>query len=98
MEGPFRPREMWAAEEGSRFEDVTERTAKLASLLPTVARQSHLVLNGMPNEYVEVSWFPFSGAEDADDEEQALEDVRELAEFSAIIYGSFDRDNVRGSC
>lgn len=40
---------------GSRFEDVTERVTRLASLLPTVARQSHLILNGMPNEYVEVS-------------------------------------------
>ena len=29
---------------------------------------------------------------------QALEEVRELTEFSAIIYSSFDRDNVRGSC
>lgn len=30
--------------------------------------------------------------------QQALEDVRELTEFSAIVYSSFDRDNVRGSC
>ncbi|KAK4046006.1 peroxin [Microbotryomycetes sp. JL201] len=80
MEQPFRPR---AAEDGrgSRFEDVTERQARLASVLPAVARQSHLVLNGMPNEFIE-----------------ALEDVRELNEFSAILYSSFDRDNVRGSC
>ncbi|KAM0788638.1 hypothetical protein ACM66B_006108 [Microbotryomycetes sp. NB124-2] len=80
VEPPFRPR---ASDDGrgSRFEDVTERTARLASLLPAVARQSHLVLNGMPNEFVE-----------------ALEDVRELNEFSAILYSSFDRDNVRGSC
>ncbi|KAK4046523.1 peroxin [Microbotryomycetes sp. JL221] len=48
---------------GSRFEDVTERTARLASLLPA-----------------------------------ALEDVRELNEFSAILFSSFDRDNVAGSC
>lgn len=53
LEGPFRPREN--VHRGSRFEDVTERTTRLASLLPAVARQSHLVLNGMPNEFVEVS-------------------------------------------
>lgn len=42
------------SEAGSRFEDVTERTTRLASLLPSIARQSHLILNGLPNEYVEV--------------------------------------------
>lgn len=38
-------------------EDVDSRVARLASLLPIVARQSHLILNGIPNEYVEVSLF-----------------------------------------
>lgn len=42
-------------EQGSRFEEVVEKTVRLASLFPKVARQSHLVLNGSPNEYVEVS-------------------------------------------
>ena len=32
------------------------------------------------------------------DHSQAIEDVRELSEFSAIIYSSFDRDNLLGSC
>lgn len=54
LEGPFRC-SLAAAGSGSRFEDVTEKTARLAGLLPTMARQTHLILNSMPNEYVEVS-------------------------------------------
>ena len=42
--------------EGSRFEDMGERSVKLASLLPAVARLTGLVLNGMPNEFVEVGF------------------------------------------
>jgi hypothetical protein len=42
-----------------RFEDVGELRIRLASLLPKLARGSHLVMNGMPNEYVEVSIFSF---------------------------------------
>jgi peroxin-3 len=42
-----------------RFEDVGELRIRLASLLPKLARGSHLVMNGMPNEYVEVSTFSF---------------------------------------
>ena len=42
-------------EAGGRFEDVTERSVRLAGLLPNVARLSHLILNGIPNEFVEVS-------------------------------------------
>lgn len=102
LEAPFRPTQTDFGAQGSRFEDVTERTARLASLLPSVARQSHVILNSMPNEYVQVS----SELGDRCRDEaptlcsllQALEDVRELTEFSAIIYSSFDRDNVRGSC
>lgn len=29
---------------------------------------------------------------------QALEEVRELREFSAVLYGSWDRDNIDASC
>lgn len=57
LEGPFRPTRVehaYDGGQGSRFEDVTERTARLASLLPTVARQTHLILNSLPNEYMEV--------------------------------------------
>lgn len=39
----------------TRFEDVGELRVRLAGLLPKLARGSHLVMNGMPNEYVEVS-------------------------------------------
>lgn len=56
LEQPFRLQSRGAVrDQGSRFEDVTERTAKLASLLPTMTRQSHLILNGLPNEYFDVS-------------------------------------------
>lgn len=56
LETPFRPAlDAGPSAQGSRFEDVTERTTRLASLLPTVARQSHVILNSMPNEYVQVS-------------------------------------------
>lgn len=55
LEGPFRPSTREFDGQGSRFEDVTERTARLASLLPTVARQSQLILNDVPNEYLMVS-------------------------------------------
>ncbi|BGO89918.1 hypothetical protein NBRC10512_003757 [Rhodotorula toruloides] len=77
-------------ERGARFEDVTEKQARLASLLPVLTRLSAAKgeaggavlasgLNG--NEWVE-----------------ALEDVRELREFAAVLYGSWDRDNLRASC
>lgn len=65
LEGPFRPKDSGEEGGGSRFEDIGERTVRLAGLLPTVARQSHLVLNGLPNEYAEVRFlsffFSFSG-------------------------------------
>ncbi|KAI5474393.1 hypothetical protein MNV49_003391 [Pseudohyphozyma bogoriensis] len=78
LEAPF-SRGAAGATTGSRFEDVTERKARLAGILPSLARQTHLVLNSSPNEYAE-----------------ELEAVPELREFSAIIYSSFDKDNVRG--
>ncbi|GAA5883133.1 hypothetical protein JCM1840_004395, partial [Sporobolomyces johnsonii] len=76
---------------GARFEDVTEKQARLASLLPVLTRLSSalggesgegaaVLRGGHGNEFVE-----------------ALEDVRELREFSAIVYASWDRDNLRGS-
>ncbi|KAM0750245.1 hypothetical protein T439DRAFT_326196 [Meredithblackwellia eburnea MCA 4105] len=91
LEGPFKPRVGTSSsgsdisdpsqQQGSRFEDVTEKTVKLAALLPTIARQSHLIINGMPNEYAD-----------------AVEGVRELAELSAIVYSSYDPEDVRRSC
>lgn len=60
LESPFRPSMRESDGQGSRFEDVTERTTRLASLLPTVARQSQLILNDVPNEYLMVSPALFS--------------------------------------
>ncbi|BGP30404.1 peroxin [Rhodotorula toruloides] len=77
-------------ERGARFEDVTEKQARLASLLPVLTRlsaakgdaQGAVLASGVNgNEWVE-----------------ALEDVRELREFAAVLYGSWDRDNLRASC
>ncbi|BGO98019.1 Microbody Peroxisome biogenesis protein peroxin 3 [Rhodotorula toruloides ATCC 204091] len=77
-------------ERGARFEDVTEKQARLASLLPVLTRlsaakgdaQGAVLASGVNgNEWVE-----------------ALEDVRELREFAAVLYGSWDRDNFRASC
>ncbi|TNY20149.1 microbody peroxisome biogenesis protein peroxin 3 [Rhodotorula diobovata] len=73
-------------ERGARFEDVTEKQARLASLLPLVTRLASadggVLSTGVnSNEFVE-----------------ALEDVRELREFSAVLYGSWDRDNIDASC
>ncbi|GAA5976731.1 hypothetical protein JCM10908_005609 [Rhodotorula pacifica] len=76
-------------ERGARFEDVSEKTTRLASLLPLVTKLAGTTgvergvlssgVNG--NEFVE-----------------ALEDVRELREFCAVLYGSWDRDDLRTSC
>lgn len=41
--------------EGARDREERERTVPLANLLPAVSRQAHMVVNGVPNEYVEVS-------------------------------------------
>ncbi|GAA6055982.1 hypothetical protein JCM3770_000761 [Rhodotorula araucariae] len=71
---------------GARFEDVTEKQARLASVLPLVTRlaagDGGVLASGVNgNDFVE-----------------ALEDVRELREFSAVLYGSWDRDNLGASC
>lgn len=56
LEKPFRSmNNSRTLQQGSRFEDITEMTANLASLLPALTRQSHLILNGLPNEYFDVS-------------------------------------------
>ncbi|GAA6017915.1 hypothetical protein JCM11491_001214 [Sporobolomyces phaffii] len=73
---------------GARFEDVTEKQTRLASLLPVLTRLSAAGLEGQAgilrgshgNEFIE-----------------AIDDVRELKEFVAIVYASYDRDNLRAS-
>ncbi|KEI42393.1 uncharacterized protein L969DRAFT_91840 [Mixia osmundae IAM 14324] len=39
--------------DGAQITDITDKTARLASLLPVIARQSHMILNSNPNEYAE---------------------------------------------
>ncbi|GAA5932405.1 Pex3p [Sporobolomyces koalae] len=70
---------------GARFEDVTEKQTRLASLLPVLTRltaagpegQAGILRSGHGNEYVE-----------------GIDDIRELREFVAIVYASYDRDNL----
>ncbi|KPV76639.1 uncharacterized protein RHOBADRAFT_52619 [Rhodotorula graminis WP1] len=73
-----------ADERGARFEDVTEKQARLATLLPLVTRLSSAD-GGVLSSGVNSNEF-------------ALEEVRELREFSAVLYGSWDRDNIDASC
>ncbi|KAG0051572.1 peroxin [Gryganskiella cystojenkinii] len=47
------PRNINASIEEIEDEDDIDRAVPLASLLPLVARQVHLIINGVPNEYVE---------------------------------------------
>lgn len=73
---------------GARFEDVTEKQTKLASLLPVLTKlsagglegQDGILRGGHGNEYIE-----------------AIDDIRELREFVAIVYASYDRDNLRAA-
>lgn len=101
-----------ADERGARFEDVSEKTARLASLLPFVTKLAGTTdaergvlssgVNG--NEFVEVSLSlyllppPATELNPGAPRQQALEDVRELREFCAVLYGSWDRDDLRTSC
>ncbi|CAD6582113.1 MAG: peroxin [Cyphobasidiales sp. Tagirdzhanova-0007] len=55
-----------------RFEELQEKKVRLAAILPALARASHVVLNGMQNEYAE-----------------ALEENREMMEFSVVVYSNF---------
>ncbi|KAG9301688.1 hypothetical protein G9A89_016759 [Geosiphon pyriformis] len=45
----------------------------LAMLLPDLSKQAHVIINGVPNRYLE-----------------AVKNVKEFQEFTAIIYSSFD--------
>lgn len=60
LEGAFKVPPAAEGEMGSRFEDISERQARLAGLLPTVARQSKRVMDDVPNEYLVVSFFSCS--------------------------------------
>lgn len=93
---------------------MTEKQARLASLLPLVTRLASadggVLSTGInANEFVEVRPDPppladsFARRREGADSirsplAQALEDVRELREFSAVLYGSWDRDNIDASC
>jgi len=98
---------------GARFEDVTEKQTRLASLLPVLTRlsaagtegQAGILRGGHGNEFVEVSTPRSSllcsclclGTDIRSFVFQAIDDVRELREFVAIVYASYDRDNLRAS-
>ncbi|BGP23108.1 peroxisomal biogenesis factor 3 [Rhodotorula toruloides] len=75
---------------GARFEDVTEKEARLASLLPVLTR-----LSASKGEAVGAV---LAGGVNGNEWVEALEDVREMREFAAVLYGSWDRDNLRASC
>lgn len=80
------------------------KSVPLVTLLPKITRQSHLVINGIPNEYVEVSFtFIYLFKTWRIDIHhllfylhiymiQSLSEVKELQGFSAIIYSSFDEE------
>jgi peroxin-3 len=70
---------------GVRFEDVTEQTVKLASLLPLLARLTNPQAEGSV----------FGNGVQGNEWTEALEEVRELREFSAVLYSSWDRDDTR---
>ncbi|GAA5912881.1 hypothetical protein JCM5296_003894 [Sporobolomyces johnsonii] len=80
---------------GARFEDVTEKQARLASLLPVLTRLSSALGSGGGDEGAGAGSVLRGGH--GNEFVEALEDVRELREFSAIVYASWDRDNLRGS-
>lgn len=67
---------------------------RLAGLLPGLARWSHLALNSLPNELVDVSTLFFvSNGKRSDADRlclQNLTDVREVAAFSAIMFSAFE--------
>ncbi|GAA6040697.1 hypothetical protein JCM8097_000880 [Rhodosporidiobolus ruineniae] len=67
---------------GARFEDVTEKTARLAGVLPALTR-----LTGEGGVLG-------SGGEWV----EALSSLHELRSFAAVLYGSWDRDDLRRSC
>jgi peroxin-3 len=64
---------------------------RLAGLLPGLARWSHLALNGLPNELVDVRDRLFALCKGIfDDDMQSLTGLREAAGFSAIIFSTFE--------
>ena len=69
---------------------------RLASLLPGMARWSHLAFNGLPNELVDVRTLQGSlhPRAHALSPPQQLADIREVEAFSAIIYSGFERQFV----
>jgi len=77
-------------------ENVAPPQLRLASLLPGMARWSHLAFNGLPNELVDVRTLQGSLhlRAHAPSPPQQLADIREVEAFSAIIYSGFERQFV----
>lgn len=66
---------------------------RLAGLLPGLARWSHLALNGLPNELVDVRDFfliVFPSLNFFDGYLQNLTRVREVVALSAIVFSTFE--------
>lgn len=72
-------------------ENDTPVRLMLASLLPGIARWSHLAFHGLPNELVDVRTFHDSLPSRAHaSPPQQLADIREVEGFSALIYSRFE--------
>ncbi|BGP14247.1 peroxin [Rhodosporidiobolus nylandii] len=72
---------------GARFEDVTERTARLAGMLPALTR-----LTG------EVEGAVLATAYEGSEWVEAITSLPLFRDFCAVLYGSWDRDDPRASC
>lgn len=75
-------------------DDGREKKVRLANLLPVISRQAHTVLNGLPNECAEVRHLllvpPTLSLTRVAVCLQALEDTREILEYSSVVYTSYE--------
>jgi peroxin-3 len=75
---------------GQKIEfDEQSPTVRFAALLPAVARWSHLAVNGIPNELIEVRSFRVYLGMELIVEVQSLADMPEMTAFSAVLFSSF---------
>ncbi|CAG8483115.1 444_t:CDS:2 [Ambispora gerdemannii] len=63
------------SEEDDDDSEQIERPVALVRLLPDISKEAHVVINGVPNRYLE-----------------AVKNVKQLQELSAVIYSSFDEE------
>ena len=76
---------------GQKIEfDEQSSTVRFAALLPAVARWSHLAVNGIPNELIEVRFFLCVNCKMwLIVVAQGLADMPEMTAFSAVLFSSF---------